>query len=210
MEAQPEAVVRVKGTLINRETKQAMHGIVSIIDLDKGVEVAPKFLRDDGSFDFQLINKRNYLLIIQGEDFFRIEEIFFLEGDQEFNLEVDPIETKIAFKSLEFENGKADILQSMHVDLRKLADFLIDHPAVHLNISGHTDGNGKEEVNLLLSQQRADAIKAYLTYTFNIDPSRISAHGFGSSKPIVEEQNDEHRRLNRRVEFEIRRSENRN
>jgi outer membrane protein OmpA-like peptidoglycan-associated protein len=208
MEAQPEAVVRVKGTLINRETKQAMHGIVSIIDLDKGVEVAPKFLRDDGSFDFQLINKRNYLLIIQGEDFFRIEEIFFLEGDQEFNLEVDPIETKIAFKSLEFENGKADILQSMHVDLRKLADFLIDHPAVHLNISGHTDGNGKEEVNLLLSQQRADAIKAYLTYTFNIDPSRISAHGFGSSKPIVEEQNDEHRRLNRRVEFEIRRSEN--
>ena len=210
MEAQPEAVVSVKGTLINRETKQAMHGIVSIIDLDKGVEVAPKFLRDDGSFDFQLINKRNYLLIIQGEDFFRIEEIFFLEGDQEFNLEVDPIETKIAFKSLEFENGKADILQSMHVDLRKLADFLIDHPAVHLNISGHTDGNGKEEVNLLLSQQRADAIKAYLTYTFNIDPARISAHGYGSSKPIVEEQTDEHRRLNRRVEFEIRRSENRN
>jgi outer membrane protein OmpA-like peptidoglycan-associated protein len=210
MEAQPEAVVNVKGTLINRETKQAMHGIVSIIDLDKGVEVAPKFLREDGSFDFQLINKRNYLLIIQGEDFFRIEEIFFLEGDHEFNLEVDPIETKIAFKSLEFENGKADILESMHVDLRKLADFLIDHPAVHLNISGHTDGNGKEEVNLLLSQQRADAIKAYLTYTFNIDPARITAHGYGSSKPIVEEQNDEHRRLNRRVEFEIRKTENGN
>jgi hypothetical protein len=55
-------------------------GIVSVIDLDEGVEVAPKFIRDDGTFDFSLINKRNYLLIIQGDDFFRIEEIFFMDG----------------------------------------------------------------------------------------------------------------------------------
>lgn len=207
MEAQPEAVVNVKGTLVNSESRKPMKGIVSIIDLDKGVEVAPKFLREDGSFDFQLINKRNYLLIIQGDDFFRIEEIFFLDGDREFNLETDPIETKIAFESLEFENGKADILPTMHGDLDKLANFLIDHPRVSLNISGHTDGNGKEEVNLLLSQQRADAIKAYLIYTFNIEPGRIEAHGYGSSRPIVKEKSDEDRRLNRRVEFNITRTE---
>jgi outer membrane protein OmpA-like peptidoglycan-associated protein len=91
----------------------------------------------------------------------------------------------------------------MHGDLDKLANFLIDHPRVRLNISGHTDGNGKEEVNLLLSQQRADAIKAYLTYTFNIDSKRIEAHGYGSSRPIVQEKSDEDRRLNRRVEFNI-------
>lgn len=205
MEAQPEAVVNVKGTLINSESRKPMKGIVSIIDLDKGVEVAPKFLREDGSFDFQLINKRNYLLIIQGDDFFRIEEIFFLDGDREFNFQTDPVETSIAFKSLEFENGKADILPAMHADLDKLANFLIDHPKVSLNISGHTDGNGKEEVNLLLSQQRADAIKAYLTYTFNIDSRRIEAHGFGSSRPIVKEKSDDDRALNRRVEFNITR-----
>jgi outer membrane protein OmpA-like peptidoglycan-associated protein len=205
MEAQPEAVVNLKGSLINSENKKPMRGIVSIIDLDKGVEVAPKFLREDGSFDFQLINKRNYLLIIQGDDFFRIEEIFFLDGDREFNLETEPIETKIAFKSLEFENGKADILPSMHTDLDKLANFLIDHPKVKLNISGHTDSNGKEEVNLLLSQQRADAIKAYLIYKFNIEASRIEANGYGSSKPIVDEKTEEDRRLNRRVEFDITR-----
>ena len=76
MEAQPEAVVTLKGTLRNSQTGKPFKGIVSIIDLDHGVEVAPKFLRPDGSFDFQLINKRNYLLIIQGDDFFRIEEIF--------------------------------------------------------------------------------------------------------------------------------------
>jgi hypothetical protein len=203
MEAQPEAIVNLKGTLVDSETKRPMHGIVSIIDLDKGVEVAPKFLREDGTFDFQLINKRNYLLIIQGEDFFRIEEIFFLDGDHEINLETEPIEPKLAFKSLEFENGKADILVEMEADLTKLANFLVDHPRVKLNISGHTDSAGREEANLLLSQARADAIKAFLVHKFKIDPDRISAHGYGSEKPIVAEKTDQDRSLNRRVEFEI-------
>ncbi len=203
MEAQPDAVARLKGTLINSETKKPFKGIVSIIDLDKGVEVAPKFIRPDGSFDFNLINKRNYLLIIQGDDFFRIEEVFFMDGDMEINKETEPIESKIAFKSLEFENGKADILPAMHADLGKLANFLIDHPKFKLNISGHTDSQGKEEANLRLSQARADAIKAYLVYEFKIESARIDAHGYGSSKPIVDEETDEHRKLNRRVEFNI-------
>src|SRR5690606_37363805 len=134
-----------------------------------------------------------------------IEEIFFLDGDMEINKETEPIESKIAFQSLEFENGKADILSYMHSDLNKVANFLIDHPYLDLTISGHTDSQGKEDSNLRLSQARADAIKAYLIYEFKIDSSRIEAHGYGSSMPIVEEKNDASRRLNRRVEFEIKR-----
>jgi len=203
MEAQPEAIVLLKGSLINSHTGRPFKGIVSIIDLDKGVEVSPKFLRPDGSFDFNLINHRNYLLIIQGDDFFRIEEIFFLDGNMEINKETEPIESKIAFKSLEFESGKADILEAMHEDLNKLGNFLLDNPQLNLTISGHTDSEGKADANLRLSQARADAIRAYLMYEFKIDPNRISATGYGGTKPIVEEKTDEDRRLNRRVEFEV-------
>jgi len=208
MEAQPAATAKLHGSLINAETKKPFTGIVSVIDLDYGVEVAPKFLRDNGTFDFQLINKRNYLLVIQGDDFFRIEELFFMDGDVEINREADPIESHIAFKTLEFENGKADILPAMHEDLAKLGNFLIDHPSFKLQISGHTDSQGKEDANLRLSQARADAIRAYLIKEFKIDQDRITAHGYGSSKPIVEERTDEDRKLNRRVEFEIGRAVN--
>src|SRR5690606_24963859 len=52
MEAQPEAIVSLKGSLTDSNTGKPLKGIVSIIDLDEGVEVAPKFLRPDGSFDF--------------------------------------------------------------------------------------------------------------------------------------------------------------
>ncbi len=203
MGAQPEAKVALKGSLKSSETGEPLKGIVSIIDLDEGVEVAPKFLREDGTFNFDLINKRNYLLIIQGDDFFRIEELFFMDGELQIDREADPIESKIAFESLEFENGKADILESMHSDLDKIGNFLIDHPKLSLRISGHTDSAGKEEANLKLSQDRADAIKRYLIEAFNIENSRVEATGYGSSKPIVVELTDKDRQLNRRVEFEI-------
>ena len=173
--------------------------------MDKGVEVAPKFLREDGSFDFNLINKRNYLLIIQGDDFFRIEELFFMDGDMEMNREADPIESKIAFKSLEFENGKADILPAMHEDLDKLANFLIDHPKFKLNISGHTDSQGKEDANLRLSQARADAIKAYLIYQFKIKPHGSKRMAMEARNLLCSEKTDDDRKLNRRVEFDIAR-----
>jgi flagellar motor protein MotB len=202
MEAHPEAIVTLKGTLKD-PTGQPIKGIVSIIDLDEGVEVTPKFLRPDGSFDFSLINKRKYLLIIQGDDFFRIEEEFFMDGDMEINRTTEVLEPKLAFKSLEFENGKANILDAMHHDLDRMANFLIDHPKYSLNIAGHTDSQGNKESNLRLSQARADAIKAYLVEEFKLSPDRINAHGYGSEKPIVNEKTDEDKRLNRRVEFEI-------
>ncbi|NJM25824.1 MAG: OmpA family protein, partial [Bacteroidia bacterium] len=205
MEAQPEAVANLKGSLINSQTKKPLKGIVSIIDLDKSVEVAPKFLRPDGSFDFQLINKRNYLLIIQGDDFFRIEEIFFMDGDMEINKETEPIESKIAFQTLEFENGKSEILPEMHSDLNKVGNFLLDHPGLGMTISGHTDSQGREEANQKLSQARAEAIRTYILDEFGIEANRINAIGYGSAKPIVEEKTEADRRLNRRVEFEIKR-----
>jgi outer membrane protein OmpA-like peptidoglycan-associated protein len=203
MEAHPEAVVHFSGIVLDQNGKPHLKGLVSVIDLDKGVEIAPKFLREDGTYDFDLINKRNYLLVIQGDDFFRIEELFFLDGNRTSKHVTEPIESKIAFKSLEFENGKADILPSMHADLNKVGDFLTDHPEEKLIISGHTDLSGNEDLNLQLSQARADAIRLYLINDFKIDESRITAIGYGSSKPLTVEITEEHKQINRRVEFEI-------
>ena len=92
----------------------------------------------------------------------------------------------------------------MHDDLGKLGNFMIDHPHVKLKISGHTDSAGNENLNLMLSQDRADAIKRYLINQFKIDESRITAIGYGSSDPIVsKEETEDHKQLNRRVEFQV-------
>jgi len=204
MQAQPLATTYLKGTLKNEETGEPFsNGIVSIIDLDNGVEVAPKFLRADGSFEFQLINNNNYLIVIQGDEFFRLEEIFFLEGDKEIHRKVASVNSRLKFENMKFDNGKAELKTSMFADLDKMIDFLLDNPDFKLKIEGHTDSDGDPKFNLDLSQRRADAIKAYLVEFGKLDKERIEAIGYGSSKPIVEEVTEQDKQLNRRVEFNI-------
>ena len=204
MEAQPMANILLKGSLTDSASGDPFKGIVSIIDLDNGLEVAPKFIRPDGSFEFDLIDKNDYLLIIQGDDFFRIEKKFTLDGDTSIEIKTNSIKyNKWTFEHLEFENGKADILPDMEIDLDKVVNFLLDHPYFKLKISGHTDSQGDADANLRLSQKRADAIKKYLEEKGHLEETRIAAIGFGSQKPIVEEKTAEDRSLNRRVEFQI-------
>ena len=91
----------------------------------------------------------------------------------------------------------------MEGDLKKVVDFLIDHPSFKLNVSGHTDSSGDAVLNLALSQQRAQSIKNWIV-DGGVDSQRINAIGYGSQRPIVkEEKTDEDRAVNRRVEFEI-------
>ncbi len=203
MEAQPHAHTKFKGTVLDSASGKPLHGIVSIIDLDYGIEVSPKFIRPDGSFEFDLIDKTNYLLVVQSDTFFRIEEIIFLNGDAQVAKKANTIPSKIQFRPIEFEEGEAEILESMKFDLNKIVDFLVDNPDFKLRISGHTDSRGNAEQNMKLSQRRAEAIKDYIIRIAHISKHRIQAIGCGSTKPIVKEQTDDDRRLNRRVEFEI-------
>lgn len=207
MEGQPLATTNFSGVLTDSEGNP-MKGIVAVIDLDEGVEIAPKFLRPDGTFDFDLIDERNYLLVIQGNDFFRIEELFFLDGDTDFEGTTERVSSKIEFASIEFENSEGAILPEMEPDLNKLVNFLLDNPNFKINISGHTDSSGPAALNLALSQQRADAIKDYIVLRGGVSQDRIAAIGFGSKKPIIiEEVTENDKKLNRRVEFEIYRDD---
>lgn len=205
MEAQPTATTEFHGTLRDAITDKPFEGIVSIIDLENGIEVAPKYIRADGSFSFDLINDNKYLLIIQGEDFFRIEKIFDLQGDTVMHFNAPSVNfVRLQFQSIEFATSSSEILPDMMDDLNKILNFLLDNPTFDLKISGHTDSQGSAEKNNKLSQSRADAIKEYLVSTGSIEPERVEAVGYGSAKPIIkEEKTDEDRKLNRRVEFEI-------
>ncbi|MEQ9051982.1 MAG: OmpA family protein [Marinoscillum sp.] len=203
MNAQPLATTKVTGSLTDSLTGKAFRGIVSIIDLDEGVEVAPRYLRPDGSFEFDLIDQRNYLLVIQGDDFFRIEDSFFLDGTRELKKVTEPLASRVKFESIEFDNGKSALKKEMYSDLNKIVNFLYDNPDFKLRISGHTDSYGSDEHNLRLSQDRARNIRDYMVDFAGLGSERVDWEGYGSSRPIVEEINEEAKAINRRVEFEI-------
>ncbi len=204
MEAQPGANTKVSGVVTDTVKGKPFRGIVSIVDIENGIEIAPKFTREDGSFEFNLINNANYVMVVQSDKLFRIEEMFFLSGDTVMNRNIDPISSKIRFKSIEFEENSAKLRPDMYSDLDKVVDFLLDYPEFKLKISGHTDSSGDELRNKSLSQERADAIRDYIIILHPIEEERVVAEGYGNSKPVVKEEiTDDDRRLNRRVEFEI-------
>ncbi len=204
MEAQPLSTSMFSGTLKD-SAGNPMKGIVSVIDLDNGIEVFPKNIREDGTFDFNLIKDNNYLLIIQGDEFFRIEKMFFMRGDTTINTTASSFKKqKIRFTMIEFEDNSAEILSAMHADLNNVLNFLVDHPDFRLRISGHTDRHGNPAANMKLSQDRANSIRTYLTKSGFVEESRIEAIGYGDTKPIIpEEKTEQDRQLNRRVEFEL-------
>ncbi len=204
MEGHPEATTTVRGSLRDAASGDPFErGIVSIIDLTNGIEVAPQYLSKSGTFEFTLINNSEYLLVIQGDEFFRIEELFYLEGDLEINKLTESISSKLKFASIEFDNGVADLKPTMYFDLDKLANFLLDNPDFRLRISGHTDSDGSASFNKELSERRATNIMEYITYFGKVPEHRVEARGYGSSRPIVEEKTEADKALNRRVEFEL-------
>lgn len=204
MGAQPLAITSIYGSLLNSNTGDPFErGIISIIDIETGIEVAPQFLSKKGKFDFKLINNKQYLLIIQGDEFFRVEEIFFLDGDMELNMVTESITSRLKFESIEFDNGSSELKTSMYIDLDKLSDFLLDNPNFKLKIAGHTDSDGSYDFNMDLSFARAKAIGEYIIYFGNISAVKIETFGYGNSQPIVEEKTEEDKALNRRVEFEL-------
>ncbi len=106
------------------------------------------------------------------------------------------------FKNLEFETGKSVIRDVSFSALDDLSALLKKKPKFKLLIDGHTDNVGKAPYNLKLSQSRADAVKTYLSAK-GVEESRLTAKGYGMTKPIASNKTPDGRQKNRRVEFTI-------
>jgi outer membrane protein OmpA-like peptidoglycan-associated protein len=107
-----------------------------------------------------------------------------------------------AFDNLEFQSGTSVIKTTSLVELKALAALLKTKPNAKLLISGHTDSSGKPENNMLLSKNRANAVKLYLTKQ-GVQAIQLVTEWFGSTQPIADNATAEGRAKNRRVEMKL-------
>ncbi|GGH16539.1 DUF6089 family protein [Pedobacter zeae] len=106
-----------------------------------------------------------------------------------------------AIKNLEFDLGKATIRPKSYASLNRVAALLIQKN-FSLKLAGHTDNTGSKELNLRLSKERAESVKAYLV-SQGANASRIEATGYGMGQPIASNKTAAGRQQNRRVEFTL-------
>jgi len=114
-------------------------------------------------------------------------------------------------EKLMFDSGKAEIHEEANYILRDLTKEIVDVPN-NVRIEGHTDNvpigpelKSKFPTNWELSTARATNVTRYLLETMNFPPERISSAGYGEYQLIVENDNEEHRAMNRRVDIVVQR-----
>ena len=105
-------------------------------------------------------------------------------------------------QNLYFDVNQSEIKTISHEELDRLVRFLKNHPKVTIEIAGYTDSQGDDAHNLQLSQERAEAVKTYLTAQ-GIDTARMQAKGYGKHQPIADNNTEAGRQQNRRTEVKI-------
>lgn len=110
--------------------------------------------------------------------------------------------SKISLRHVHFEVGSSDLSADSKEELEKLAHLMTTHPNMKIEIAGHTDNTGDEVKNVILSQSRALSV-ANDVVAHGVDISRLVSKGYGSSLPVADNNTEEGKQLNRRIEFEI-------
>jgi outer membrane protein OmpA-like peptidoglycan-associated protein len=101
-----------------------------------------------------------------------------------------------------FDFDKWDLRPESFIELDRVVTLLKENPSIEIELSAHTDSRGSDDYNFKLSDNRAKSCVEYII-SRGIQPSRIKAQGYGETKPVVPNDTDENRQLNRRVEFTI-------
>lgn len=109
---------------------------------------------------------------------------------------------KVKIENLFFATNKTVILPTSEQAMSDLAAFLIQNPSVTIHITGHTDAVGSDEANQILSEGRANAVRADLIKR-GVAAERMTAEGKGEREHVADNDTEEGRQLNRRVEFTI-------
>ncbi|MCB9742851.1 MAG: OmpA family protein [Alphaproteobacteria bacterium] len=105
-------------------------------------------------------------------------------------------------QGINFEVNKAVITLDSYGVLDEAADVLVRYPDVRIEVQGHTDSDGSEDYNFKLSDERAEAVVRYLINR-GVDSRRLTWMGYGEARPLVPNDSEEGKAVNRRVEFRI-------
>lgn len=201
--APPPPTATWQGRVLDAATARPLPEAQLLLELaDSGTAV---LLSPRGAFAYTTVPGRTYQYHVQLPGYF--------PADSTWQVAPGPLVRDILLRPLavgstqqlanvQFEQGRAALLPASSQALDRLVTLLIDNPRLTIELRGHTDNVGPPGKNVVLSYQRVDAVKAYLT-GHGVAPARITGRGFGGAEPLASNEQEATRQLNRRVEFRI-------
>ena len=208
-----DPVVLLSGTVLNQQTgKVPADASVSYEDLSTG-KVLGQAKPDPttGKYKLVLPYGKNYGITAKAKGLIPASTNLDLSTMKGRYLELDDRDLSMVplvkgntatINNLFFDLGKATLKPESGPELKRILQVMTENKSLVIEISGHTDNTGSDEINDKLSLERANAVKDNLLKG-GIDTSRIRTKGYGKSKPKADNSTEEGRQINRRVEIEI-------
>ncbi len=202
----PENHIRVFGKVTDSKTQE---GIQARITFANDAEVMPIVAEAERGYNTTLESTLQYTIKIEAPGHISSLEKLDLNTYElkslEMNFKLQPVEkgTTVNLRNVLFEQSTTNLLTESSQELDMVVTFMKENPQVTIELSGHTDSRGNHADNVKLSLQRAEKVKDYLG-SRGVDVKRMSSKGYGGVKSIASNDNEETRKLNRRVEFTIK------
>jgi OmpA-OmpF porin, OOP family len=199
--------VRVYGKVLSSKTGESIPAEISFSASNLPAE---NVVSTPAGYSVSIPSTKEYSITIEAKGYVstmeRLDIHTYEMQDLEMNFTLQPVAigTTVNLKNVLFAQAKTDILPESYPELDLVVHFLQTNPNVRIELSGHTDNRGVHADNVKLSQQRVNKVKEYLV-SKGVEAKRISGKGYGGTKPIASNDTEDSRRMNRRVEFTIRR-----
>jgi len=199
-----------KGIVIDKETLVPLESEIVITDNGKN-EIISKIKSNSvtGKFLISLPAGKNYGISVKKDGYLFYSDNVSIPDTASYKeivktvpLEKIKVGNKIVLKNIFYDFDKSSLRRESVSELEQLLKLMRDNTTVKIELSSHTDNMGTEEYNLKLSQARAQSVIDYLINK-GIGKERLTAKGYGESKPISGNDTEEGRQMNRRTEFEI-------
>ena len=163
-------------------------------------------VQGNGIIDLKKGEEFRVSCFVNGEEF-KFDEVIYIEYNKNIisaniDLQFDLYESIFEIKNLNFKTAKYNIEEKYFQELDNLKSLLVNENEIKIEIAGHTDNNGSELANQLLSENRAKSVKSYLIKN-GIDKLRINCVGYGEKQPIADNNSKQGREKNRRIEIRI-------
>ncbi|MEK6796628.1 MAG: OmpA family protein [Spirochaetota bacterium] len=209
-ENRPDPVVLVTGTAFNGKTKDPIAATIQYEILPGGENAGvARTAPSDGKYKIVLpygklysfrAEAPGYIPVSQNLDLVKVSE--YKEVVQDLSLIPIEIGQTIRLNSIFFDYNKKGLREESYPELKRVVDILHDNEKMEIEVSGHTDDKGDATYNMKLSEERANAVKQYLM-VHGVNSSRLTAKGYGKTKPSAPNTTEAGRQQNRRVEFTI-------
>ncbi|MFD2722013.1 OmpA family protein [Hymenobacter monticola] len=203
-------VTILKGTVTDAASQQPLDAAIDLIDNASGQTIATfRSNATSGRYLVSLPSGTNYGIVVRQEGYLFHSENFdlpagaaYAEVVKDIPLKKLEVGTTIVLRNIFFDTGKATLRPESTAELERLQKLLTETPALKLEMAGHTDDVGEAAMNQDLSQRRAQAVVTYLTQ-HGIAGARLTAMGYGETRPEVPNTSKGNRQLNRRTEFKV-------